>query len=72
MLSFHCVSHRCNLAILRTSRETDCLSQSDEIDELINSVADYFKKSTKCKEALERFHEEFADSKKFLKRVITR
>jgi len=62
----HCVAHRTNLATLNASKASDCKVIFSEIDTLLNTIASFFNKSSKCKHALTILQELF-DAKKAIK-----
>ena len=50
----HCVAHRTNLAALQAANIKPCDIVSSQIDDLINSLAGHFNKSSKRKVCLEK------------------
>ena len=56
-LACHCVVHRTNLAALDAAKSPDCKVTSSQVDSLLNSIAGFFNKSSKCKHALTRLEE---------------
>ena len=66
----HCIAHRTNLAALQAASTKPCDVMSSKVDNLLNSLAAYFKKSSKQKSCLLKLQEELFDSKKVLNRFI--
>ena len=67
LTSVHCIAHRTNLAALEAAKSTECKSLSTEIDDLVNSLAAYFKNSGKRKCALNGI-KKINDAQKTMKR----
>ncbi|KAL3688692.1 hypothetical protein R1sor_015001 [Riccia sorocarpa] len=68
VLQLHCVAHRTNLTVLSAAKHPECKDLSTEIDNVVNAVCFYFKKSPKRKEGLLHLQKELFDFKRMLKR----
>ena len=68
--TIHCIAHMTNLAVLQAACTKPCDVMSSEVDDLLNSLAAHFKKSSKMKSCLLKLQEELFDSKKVLKCFI--
>ena len=70
LTAVHCVAHRTNLAALQAANTKPCDIISSKVDDLMNSLAAHFKKSSKRKVCLQKLQDDLFDSKKVLKRFI--
>jgi len=68
LIALHCIAHRINLASLEATKENGCSLLSNEVDNLINSIAAHLKKFAKRKSSLQTLQKELFDSQKTLKR----
>ena len=66
----HCITHRTDLAALQAASTKPCDVMSSKVDDLLNSVATHFKKSSKKKSCLLKLQKELFDSKPVFKRFI--
>ena len=68
LINIHCIVHRTNLAALQATQCVDCKKMSLEIDNMVNLLAEMFKRSGKKKSALSILQKELNDAQKSLRR----
>ena len=68
LINIHCIAHRTNLAALQVAQCVDYKTLSSEIDNMINLLAEMFKRSGKKKFALSALQKELNDAQKSLQR----
>ena len=54
LINIHCIAHRTNLVALQVAQCVDCKKMSSEIDNMVNLLAQMFKRS--CKKNLHLLH----------------
>ena len=47
LINIHCIAHRTNLAALQAAQCVDCKKMSSKIDNMVNLLAEMFKRSRK-------------------------
>ena len=67
LINIHCITHRTNLAALQ-AQCVDCKKMSLEIDNMVNLLAEMFKRSGKKKSTLTALQKELNDAQKSLQR----
>ena len=68
LINIHCIAHRTNLAALQAAQCVDCKKMSSEIDNMVNLLAEMFKRSGKKKSVLIALQKELNDAQKSLQR----
>ena len=68
LININCIAHRTNLAALEATQCVDCKKMSSNIDNMVNLLAEMFKRSGKKKSTLHTLQKELNNAQKSLQR----